>query len=487
MRFLSTRDQLLQQFALQQEQERRLTRAFLGVVRLAWDEYPLAAVERSVARGVPHRALDSIDRIMVKAGNRLYEFLVDAYHKAMIIERANARPYLARMGLIAKAAAPPSNLVVSYGGFGLSNPVSVQAHAKNRLELVRQMTDTQRDALRRLLETGSVKGMNPRQTAIRMRESLGLTSHQERIVANYRAELESPRPKFNPRKLRDRRFDRSVLRAIETGHPMEPEKIDQMVGRYRERWVKHRAETIARTESLRAVRGGQQGMWESLVQTGQIQPDAVRRFWVYTHDHRTRDWHRSTPGLNKEGRAINEPFRTGLGNMLMFPGDPAAPGKETINCRCVLITRPNTGNPQRDKRGIPDAMDIPAGKDLPAPMTGVPDKARKAISDVQNRHVSRKMPKGLQHGKRGKPELGLPRDRPRVSDNYLGEIVADVGLEGIFMTSEGLRLLNEARAGSIDLNHLAALQEAHGASILSGIPIDELTEGQYLPDGRVLR
>lgn len=48
----------------------------------------------------------------------------------------------------------------------------------------------------------------------------------------------------------------------------------------------------------------------------------------------TRDSHAALDGVKKPQ---GEPFYTIWGNTLRYPGDPAAPAREVINCHCVLV------------------------------------------------------------------------------------------------------------------------------------------------------
>jgi hypothetical protein len=46
-----------------------------------------------------------------------------------------------------------------------------------------------------------------------------------------------------------------------------------------------------------------------------------------------RDWHIELDGTTEK---LDEPFVTALGNELMYPGDPAGPAIENVNCHCYL-------------------------------------------------------------------------------------------------------------------------------------------------------
>ena len=59
----------------------------------------------------------------------------------------------------------------------------------------------------------------------------------------------------------------------------------------------------------------------------------MRKVWIATPDMRTRNWHMSMDGQERD---IDEPFEDGLGNELDYPGDPSAPPNTVYNCRCTM-------------------------------------------------------------------------------------------------------------------------------------------------------
>lgn len=89
---------------------------------------------------------------------------------------------------------------------------------------------------------------------------------------------------------------------------------------------KTRAVTIARTEVISAANEG------SLIGARQSGV-AERKLWLATSDDRTRDTH---AGADGQTVGIEEPFNVG-GAALMFPGDPAGPAREVIQCRCTML------------------------------------------------------------------------------------------------------------------------------------------------------
>lgn len=222
--------------------------------------------------------------------------------------------------------------------FDVTNIRAVSLMTQNRLRLIREFDAEAQRAVRTALVEGIERGLNPRDQARLFRASIGLTERQVGAVNNYRRLLEQgeiPSREALNRALRDRRFDSSVTRAIQNHRPLSTSQVDNMVNRYRQRFVAHRANTIARTEALRTVHQGTDEMYRQAIDSGQVDQGKLRRTWNTSVDGRERDSHHQ---LNGKIQGIDEAFE-GLDGNLMYPGDPSAPASETILCRCVLSTR----------------------------------------------------------------------------------------------------------------------------------------------------
>lgn len=220
--------------------------------------------------------------------------------------------------------------------FDLVNSRAVSAIKQAQLRLIRSITEEQRLVIRDILTRGVTAGINPREVAREIRGSIGLTRYQQGVVQSYRELLERGSAQALTRELRDARFDGTVRRALREGRPLPRAEIDRMVDRYRERWVNYRAETIARTEGLRAASEGVQEGFIQAVEEGTLAPDDIKRTWLTRHDGRAREWHLD---MHRQERGLEEPFVSGLGNLLMEPRDESAPAEETIECRCRVTYR----------------------------------------------------------------------------------------------------------------------------------------------------
>ena len=207
-----------------------------------------------------------------------------------------------------------------------------------RLRFIREFTDAQRDATRLAIVDGIERGLNPIEQARNFRASVGLTARQQAAVLNYRRLLERAGEgdtEALTRELRDRRFDRTVRRAAASREPLSQAQIDRMVERYRERYIKYRAEVIGRTEALRAIHAGNDEGYRQAIDEGVINLEDLQRTWITARDERVRTTHRAAGG---QVRGFNEPFIVG-GAQLRYPGDSRAPARETVQCRCALATR----------------------------------------------------------------------------------------------------------------------------------------------------
>lgn len=221
--------------------------------------------------------------------------------------------------------------------FDQVNYAALDAMTRNQLRLIREFVAEQQMATREALLDGIRRGINPRQMAVTLRDSIGLTQYQVQIINNYRRQLETLDASALARALRDKRFDRTVLNSIADQTPLTPVQIDRMVDRYREKWLKYRSEVIARTESLRAVHEGTDLMYQQAVDNGTLDGEDLVRTWDNSGDARVRDPAHTL--MQGQKRKLRESFTSGAGNHLKRPGDPDAPASETVQCRCAVTTR----------------------------------------------------------------------------------------------------------------------------------------------------
>jgi hypothetical protein len=216
-------------------------------------------------------------------------------------------------------------------------------------QLVTRITEDQRQAVRQALTTGLEEGRNPRSVALdvvgrqnratgsRTGGIIGVTSQQERLIASARHELASGETdalrRYLGRQRRDKRFDRTVEKAIREGRALEKATVDRMVGRYADRLLALRGEMLAQTETLGALNGSRNEAIRQAIVSGKVDAETVTKVWRSAADDRVRHSHRR---LNGQSVGFYEPFTSPTGARLMYPGDPAAPAHEHVGCRCTM-------------------------------------------------------------------------------------------------------------------------------------------------------
>lgn len=240
----------------------------------------------------------------------------------------------------------PPSVVIRFDGRNYRAEQWIRDHSA---KLVTRIIDDQRTAVRSALEAGMARGANPRSTALDIvgrinratgqREGgiLGLTSQQEQFVRSAREELRSGDPallrNYLTRARRDKRFDRSVLKAIREGTELPEGIAGKAELQYRNRLLQLRGELIGRVESMTALQTAKREAYQQAIDSGKVKEADVRKAWRSARDFRVRDTHRA---LNGDSAAFNEPFASPSGARLQHPMDTSlgAGLEEIANCRC---------------------------------------------------------------------------------------------------------------------------------------------------------
>lgn len=333
-----------------------IAKSYLEAIKAMQDKVPLDELVTLIAQGRIQEAVELISNIVTAAG---FMPLQGAINNAVI---AGGTASAAIATSLLKPTPQALEIV-----FNALNPQTAIHIADYLVPLIQQVTEGQRRAIRQVLERGLANGTNPRRVAADIKAVIGLTEKMEQAVANFRAELDTfhlrdsaknwnlgakisrapggaqvfahkdgtPIDGILERRLRDFRFDKTLIKTIENGIPLSDAQKDKMVAAYRRKYIRYRATNIARTEAIRAASIGAHELWLQQVAEGNIDPAIVKREWIYTKDKRTRSHHRSIPGLNRNGVGLSEPFQTEYG-VLMYPGDPRGRAADTINCRCAV-------------------------------------------------------------------------------------------------------------------------------------------------------
>lgn len=300
---------------LVEQQERRFRSVFLQAIELIKNSRTLDEIADLLERGRLEDALSAVDDAARLLGT--------AYGAALSAAATDTAQFLT------------NNALTVAVGFDVTNQRAVDAIQRNSLRLISGFSQGQRQTIRQAMSRGIAQGLNPRELARLFRDTVGLTPLQESAVANYEAMLRNGNRDALRRELRDRRFDSTVNRAFRDRQPLSDDQVSRMVGAYRSRYIRYRAEVIGRTEGLRSAHEGVEEMYNQAIDSGQILPEEILQRWNTTQDGRQRDSHDS---LNGQERAWGEAWQADEGE-LRYPGDPNAPPSETAQCRCRVSRR----------------------------------------------------------------------------------------------------------------------------------------------------
>lgn len=215
--------------------------------------------------------------------------------------------------------------------------------------LVTNLTEDARITVRNTLTDGMQRGVNPRNVALdivgridpatgsRSGGVVGLTQGQEHWSRSARAKLETLDASYFNMKLRDKRFDKTVAKAIKDGKPLPRDVVEKLVMRYKDGALKYRGEMIGRTEALQSLNRSEYEAIKQAVDLGAAKPEAVKRVWDSAGDKRVRWSHNR---MDNQAVGLDEPFVSPSGARMMHPGDVTlgAPAKEVVACRCRART-----------------------------------------------------------------------------------------------------------------------------------------------------
>jgi len=280
---------------------------------------------------------------------------LDAAMQALHIDRAAFQPLEAKLveaftaGGQGAVASMPAAVSIGFR-FDPGNQRAAAIIREMAGTLITRLTQGEIDQARAFLADGMARGAGPRSVALDLvgrisratgnREGglIGLSGPYRDYVATARAELASTDPallrNYLTRNQRDRRYDKAVARAIETGKSVPAETARTAVARYSARLLRLRGEVIARTEGLPAIRAAKHEAFQQLVDDGRVEVMDIVRGWSTTEDGRQRDTHDAMNG--QEVRGLDLPFTSPSGAQMMFPGDTSrgAPASEIVACRC---------------------------------------------------------------------------------------------------------------------------------------------------------
>ena len=316
---------------LTEQWEPKVRKAFLDSIDGITDRAKITDLARLIERGDIEAVLDYL-RINRLAYQRLELAIRDAYEAGGFRFTSNLPGFVSVI-------------------FDLRNPQAEQWLRDKSSTLVTGIVEDQRNAIRGYLVEGLQQGQNPRTSALdlvgrvaratgkRQGGVIGLTSQQEAFQRAYALELSSDDPALLRaalrRQLRDKRFDRSITKAIRQKTALPADIRVKMLTAYRNRMLKYRADVIARTETLQSIAGSQYETYRQAIAAGELRADQVTKIWKAGLDERVRFSHNV---LHNAEAQFDQAFTSPLGSQMRFPGDRelGARKEDIISCRCQL-------------------------------------------------------------------------------------------------------------------------------------------------------
>ncbi|PSM18223.1 head morphogenesis protein [Nitratireductor sp. StC3] len=312
--------------------ESRLRDVFLDCVADIRDTITLRIVVERLEKGDVNGAIEAM-HLDPDAFARLETAFAEAYNSGG----------QATVGNFPRVIDPDGSRVVFR--WGLRNPVAEQWLREHSSRLITRIVEDQRDGIRFILSEGLARGRNPKRTALDVvgrvsrvsnrREGgiIGLTTAQQRYVARAREELSNPArmADYLRRQRRDRRFDRTVAKALRDGKPLPGDVVDRIVGRYSDRLLQLRGEAIGLSETMTALAKSRDDAIRQQIAAGKIDAAAVTKVWKHTPQEHPRHHHRA---MNGKSVGIDDQFELPNGVRMSYPHSDDAPADETVFCKC---------------------------------------------------------------------------------------------------------------------------------------------------------
>lgn len=243
--------------------------------------------------------------------------------------------------------------------FDMTNPRAEARMATTAAEMVQQVEDDTRRAVRETILSGYEQGRGPRDIATdlagrveggrRQGGVVGLDSGRAHRLAAVSRGMETAEGvqdivivgrdgKLSLRYKVNAATEKAIFAAYRKGTAVPPAARLKHLDQFRNALLKSRGDTIARTETAQGVAAGRAEEWEQVLEKLGRSPDDVIKTWQRgSGGMDPRPFHQAANGMQVRG--LNTPFVLGDGAMLNYPHDPNAPASQTINCTCASTYR----------------------------------------------------------------------------------------------------------------------------------------------------
>lgn len=192
-----------------------------------------------------------------------------------------------------------NNIIPSMYAIGYSNPSEVYSVPKDIEKAMKSAFDIRDEhTIKRRIQEGDIE------------------------LPNKKKRLKIPKDKrWNSKKINS-----SILQGILKGESAKEiaKRLEPIVDNNKNAAIRN-----ARTLMTGAENQGRLDRYRDLEKQGAV----LKKVWIATGDGRTRDWHVE---MDEQEVDIDKEFIDGLGNELMYPGDPGGAPETVYNCRCSM-------------------------------------------------------------------------------------------------------------------------------------------------------
>lgn len=208
----------------------------------------------------------------------------------------------------------------------------------------RSISDTSAMDLRKTIDVVMANGNTPRNKALDLLGVKGATarrtggmvglpvqmsewveSARQQLLSGDRAAMRA----YLTRKLRDTAYDRFVV----PGAKLTIEQANTISRAYSARLLQSYAKQLAQTYAQAAYEAGRHHGLQQQIDNGVLNPDQIGKDWQTDKDEKVRHSHRHLQG---QKQPFDQPFVSGLGGLMMYPGDASlgASDEDRYGCRC---------------------------------------------------------------------------------------------------------------------------------------------------------
>ncbi|MFC5385188.1 head morphogenesis protein [Aquamicrobium segne] len=313
-------------------------------IRAAWVEAINAITSRIVLRRIVEK-LERGDVAGVVRDLGIEEGVFARFENALV--QAYNSGGLATVDSMPALRDPAGNRIVF--SWGVRNLPAEQAMRDHAARLVTGIVTEARDGIAAVLTENLARGQSPydagrmiagrlnRANGVREGGLVGLSRPQMETVARIQRAMREGDTAYMRDYLtfanRDKRLDRTVLKAIREGRGLAPEEAERVTRLYANKALKYRGDTISILETNTALAMAKRDAFQQQIDEGKLEAGDVTKTWGRSISRNRREMHSAMVGVTVP---FDQPFTLPDGIQCTGPHDPALPASHRVNCKCPM-------------------------------------------------------------------------------------------------------------------------------------------------------